>query len=115
MPGAYQAPAAVDNAGGRLTCLEDGSAPWRVISDTAGLLVARDEDVGVTVTDPSRCGGWRGGHRLPARAQAPRAGGRGALLRERIGADGSVILECGCGWSITWQAEAAKGHLTSGS
>jgi hypothetical protein len=28
----------------------------------------------------------------------------GCLLRQRIAADGSVTEECGCGWSVTWQA-----------
>ena len=34
----------------------------------------------------------------------------GALLRERIGADGSITQECGCGWSVTWQADPAGGE-----
>jgi hypothetical protein len=28
----------------------------------------------------------------------------GALLRQYTRADGSVIDECECGWSVTWQA-----------
>jgi len=28
----------------------------------------------------------------------------GALLLARIRADGSITHECGCGWSVTWQA-----------
>jgi hypothetical protein len=33
----------------------------------------------------------------------------GCLLRQRIQADGSVTDECGCGWSITWQANRDGG------
>ena len=33
----------------------------------------------------------------------------GALLRERIAADGSITQECGCGWSVTWQADPDGG------
>jgi hypothetical protein len=40
--------------------------------------------------------------------------GCGALLRERIGADGSVIQECGCGWSVTWQANTWTAEQTGG-
>jgi hypothetical protein len=28
----------------------------------------------------------------------------GGLLRQRTQADGSIAEECGCGWSVTWQA-----------
>jgi hypothetical protein len=35
--------------------------------------------------------------------------GCGALLRERIAADGSITQECSCGWSITWQASPDGG------
>ena len=31
----------------------------------------------------------------------------GDLVRQRIQADGSVTEECGCGWSVTWQASPA--------
>jgi hypothetical protein len=30
----------------------------------------------------------------------------GALLWERIRADGSRTQECGCGWSVTWQVDS---------
>ena len=30
---------------------------------------------------------------------------RGELLRQRTQADGSISHECGCGWSVTWQAD----------
>ena len=33
----------------------------------------------------------------------------GALLRQRTQADGSVTEECGCGWSVIWQASADGG------
>ena len=33
----------------------------------------------------------------------------GALLRERIGADGSLTQECGCGWEITWHTDPEGG------
>jgi hypothetical protein len=32
----------------------------------------------------------------------PRCGG---LLSQRILLDGSLKEECGCGWSVTWQAD----------
>ena len=34
----------------------------------------------------------------------------GCLLRQRIQADGSVTEECGCGWSVTWQATPDGGE-----
>ena len=33
----------------------------------------------------------------------------GELLRQRIETDGSVTDECGCGWSVTWQADPDGG------
>jgi hypothetical protein len=29
----------------------------------------------------------------------------GGLLRACTQADGSITHECGCGWSVTWQAD----------
>jgi hypothetical protein len=29
----------------------------------------------------------------------------GGLLQARTQADGSITHECGCGWSVTWQAD----------
>ena len=34
----------------------------------------------------------------------------GCLLRQRIAVDGSVTEECGCGWSVTWQARPDGGQ-----
>jgi hypothetical protein len=30
----------------------------------------------------------------------------GCLLQQRIQANGSLTEQCGCGWSVTWQADA---------
>ena len=38
----------------------------------------------------------------------------GALLRERIGADGSITQECGCGWAVTWHADTGTTGQTGG-
>jgi hypothetical protein len=35
----------------------------------------------------------------------------GALLRQHTQADGPVTDECGCGWSVTWQADPEGGQL----
>jgi hypothetical protein len=40
--------------------------------------------------------------------------GCGALLRERIAADGSITQECGCGWSVTWSADTWTTGLAGG-
>ena len=34
----------------------------------------------------------------------------GELLRQRILVDGSVAEECGCGWSVIWQANPDGGE-----
>jgi hypothetical protein len=34
----------------------------------------------------------------------------GCLLRQRTQADGSITEECGCGWSVTWQADPDGGE-----
>jgi hypothetical protein len=34
----------------------------------------------------------------------------GGLLRAGIQADGSITHECGCGWSVTWQADLEGGQ-----
>ena len=34
----------------------------------------------------------------------------GALLQARTQADGSITHECGCGWSVTWQADLEGGQ-----
>jgi hypothetical protein len=33
-----------------------------------------------------------------------------SLLWQRVQADGSVTHECGCGWSVTWQADREGGQ-----
>ena len=33
-----------------------------------------------------------------------------ALLRTRDQADGPITHECGCGWSVTWQADPEGGQ-----
>jgi hypothetical protein len=33
----------------------------------------------------------------------------GDLLSQRVQADRSVTQECGCGWSVTWQADPDGG------
>jgi hypothetical protein len=33
----------------------------------------------------------------------------GGLVCARIQADGSVTHECGCGWSVTWEADPTGG------
>jgi hypothetical protein len=40
--------------------------------------------------------------------------GCGALLWERIRGDGSITQECGCGWSVTWQADTWTTERTGG-
>jgi hypothetical protein len=32
------------------------------------------------------------------------------LLRQQVRADGSFAEECGCGWSVTWQADPGGGE-----
>jgi hypothetical protein len=34
----------------------------------------------------------------------------GCLVRQRVQADGLVIQGCGCGWSVTWQADPDGGE-----
>jgi hypothetical protein len=34
----------------------------------------------------------------------------GDLLQRRIQTGGSITQECGCGWSVTWQADPDGGE-----
>jgi hypothetical protein len=34
----------------------------------------------------------------------------GSLLRQHTRADGSIIYECSCGWSVTWRADPEGGQ-----